>query len=70
MVVGAMVKSENWTSLFRLVPQLYRTEAKYDITLNLTLMQAGKSRYEDEDFLNIGLIRALELIDRSNKETE
>ncbi len=56
MVVGAMVKSENWTSLFRLIPQLYRTEAKYDITLNLTLMQAGKSRYEDEDFLNALLL--------------
>jgi len=56
MVVGALVKSENWSSLFRLVPQLYRTDAKYDITLNLTLMQAGKSRYEDEDFLNALLL--------------
>ena len=56
MVVGALVKSENWSSLFKIGSQLYRTDAKYDITLNLTLMQAGKSRYEDEDFLNALLL--------------
>lgn len=56
MVVGALVKAEEWNRLFGFIPKLYRTDAKYDITLNLTLMQAGKSRYEDEDYLNALLL--------------
>ncbi|MFL2859686.1 MAG: tetratricopeptide repeat protein [Pontiellaceae bacterium] len=56
MVVGALVKAEEWNRLYSKIPKLYRTDAKYDITLNLTLMQAGKSRYEDEDYLNALLL--------------
>lgn len=52
MQVRALVEAESWSKLFGLIPQLYRTDAKYDITLNLTLMRAGKARYEDEDYLN------------------
>lgn len=56
MSVRALVEAENWSRLFGLVPQLYRTDAKYDITLNLTLMRAGKARYEAEDYLNALLL--------------
>ena len=53
MQVRALVEAESWSKLFGLIPQLYRTDAKYDITLNLTLMRAGKALYEDEDYLNL-----------------
>ncbi|OUX37796.1 MAG: hypothetical protein CBE26_02395 [Kiritimatiellaceae bacterium TMED266] len=56
MSVRSMVEAENWSRLFGLVPRLYRTDAKYDITLNLTLMRAGKARYEAEDYLNALLL--------------
>ena len=52
MVVRAMVGAGNWDELFTWIPRLYRTDAKYDITLNLTLMNAGKAQFErasDED---------------------
>ena len=52
----ALVEQEDWGRLYGLVSQLYRTDAKYDITLNLTLMQAGKARYDDEDYLNALLL--------------
>ena len=56
MQVRALVEAESWSKLFSLIPRLYRTDAKYDITLNLTLMRAGKARYEDEDYLRALLL--------------
>ena len=55
MIVRAMVESEQWNKLFGWIPRLYRTDAKYDITLNLTLMRAGKALFdagEPDDYLN------------------
>lgn len=52
MVVHALTKAERWVDLYDWIPRLYRTEAKYDITLNVTLMEAGKARYEEGDNLN------------------
>ncbi len=55
MIVRAMVESEQWRALFGWIPRLYRTDAKYDITLNLTLMRAGKALFdagESDDYLN------------------
>jgi len=55
MTVRAMVESEQWNELFGWIPRLYRTDAKYDITLNLTLMRAGKALFdagEPDDYLN------------------
>ncbi len=52
MIVRALVEAENWHELFGWIPRLYRTDAKYDITLNLTLMKAGKARFEQDDYLN------------------
>lgn len=56
MVVRALVESENWDELFSQIPRLYRTDAKYDITLNLTLMRAGKARFEQDDFIHALLL--------------
>jgi len=59
MIVSALVESEQWSDLFGWILRLYRTDAKYDITLNLTLMKAGKSRFEagePDDYLNALLL--------------
>lgn len=56
MIVRALVEAENWRELFGWIPRIYRTDSKYDINLNLTLMKAGKARFEDEDFLNALLL--------------
>jgi len=47
MTVRALVESEQWNELFGLIRLIYRTDAKYDITLNLTLMRAGKALYDE-----------------------
>jgi TolA-binding protein len=55
MVIRALVESKHWSDLFGRLPRLYRTDAKYDITLNLTLMNAGKALFESgkpDDYLN------------------
>lgn len=78
MIVRAMVESENWRELFAWIPRLYRTDAKYDITLNLTLMKAGKARFEagePDDLLNALLLYRMvlpreELLAFANKRTE
>jgi TolA-binding protein len=63
MIVRALVELEDWSELFGWITRLYRTDAKYDITLNLTLMKAGKARYEEasrteskKDYLNALLL--------------
>ncbi|NNJ70375.1 MAG: tetratricopeptide repeat protein, partial [Kiritimatiellales bacterium] len=38
MIVRSLVESENWPELFAWIPRIYRTDSKYDISLNLTLM--------------------------------
>lgn len=47
MTVRALVETDQWNELFGLVTSIYRTDAKYDITLNITLMLAGKTLFED-----------------------
>ncbi|MDF7826025.1 tetratricopeptide repeat protein [Pontiellaceae bacterium B12227] len=56
MIVRALVEAESWRELFGWIPRIYRTDSKYDISLNLTLMKAGKARFEDDDFLNALLL--------------
>ncbi len=59
MVVRALVESEKWKDLFGWIPRLYRTDAKYDITLNLTLMNAGKALFDEgdsDDYINALLL--------------
>ncbi|MEN8254237.1 MAG: tetratricopeptide repeat protein [Verrucomicrobiota bacterium] len=47
MTVRALVEAGQWNNLFGLVRSIYRTDAKYDITLNITLMLAGKTLFDD-----------------------
>ncbi len=76
MVVRALVESERWKELFGLISPLYRTDAKYDITLNLTLMNAGKALFdagEPDDYINALLLYRMvlpreELIDFAGKK--
>lgn len=56
MIVRALVEDENWSELFAWIPRVYRTDAKYDITLNLTVMRAGKTRFKQDDMLNALLL--------------
>ncbi|MEN7972417.1 MAG: tetratricopeptide repeat protein [Verrucomicrobiota bacterium] len=46
MAVRAQVEANQWNEIFGVVRSLYRTDAKYDITLNLTLMRAGKALFD------------------------
>jgi len=46
MIIHALVESKNWPVLYTWIPRVYRTDAKYDITLNLTIMKAAKSRFD------------------------
>ena len=52
MIVRALVEAENWSELFVWIPRVYRTDAKYDITLNLTAMKAAKALFKQNDALN------------------
>lgn len=56
MIIRALVEDENWSELFAWIPRVYRTDAKYDITLNLTVMRAAKTRFEQKDLLNALLL--------------
>ncbi|MDF7801531.1 tetratricopeptide repeat protein [Pontiellaceae bacterium B1224] len=56
MIVRALVEAESWRELFGWIPQIYRTDSKYDISLNLTLMKAGKAQFEADEFLNALLL--------------
>jgi tetratricopeptide (TPR) repeat protein len=75
MIVRALVEAENWRALFGWIPRIYRTDSKYDITLNLTLMKAGKARFEADDYLNSLLLYRMvlpreELLDFANERVE
>jgi len=52
MVIRALMESKDWSRLFTRLLAVYRTDAKYDISLNLTLMSAGKKLFEEESYLN------------------
>ncbi len=72
MIVRALVEAEDWRQLFGWIPRIYRTDSKYDISLNLTLMKAGKARFEDDDYLNSLLLYRMvlpreKLLDHASK---
>ncbi len=52
MIVRALVEAEDWKELFVWIPRVFRTDAKYDITLNLTAMKAAKALFSQDDALN------------------
>jgi len=58
MIVRSLLEAKNWPLLYTWIPRVYRTDAKYDIILNLTIMKAAKLRYEvgNEEALNALLL--------------
>ena len=42
----AMVEGRQWQQLFDLLRTIFRSDTKYDITLNITLMRGGKTLFE------------------------
>jgi len=54
MIVRSLLESKNWSLLYSWIPRVYRTDAKYDIILNLTIMKAAKLRFEagEDEALN------------------
>ncbi|MCF7848384.1 MAG: tetratricopeptide repeat protein [Kiritimatiellales bacterium] len=52
MIVRSLVKDKRFRELYVWIPKLYSTDAKYDITLNIALMNAGKARFDTRDYLN------------------
>ena len=44
--IDAMISLEKFDDLTQLIPQLYRTDARYDIRVNLALMNAASSLFE------------------------
>jgi len=58
MIVRSLLESKNWPLLYTWIPRVYRTEAKYDIILNLTIMKAAKLRFDagKEEALNALLL--------------
>jgi len=58
MIVHSLLESKNWSLLYSWIPRVYRTDAKYDITLNLTIMKAAKLRFDagKEEALNALLL--------------
>jgi tetratricopeptide (TPR) repeat protein len=52
MVARALVELESWEQLYSWVLRINRTDRRYDITLNLTLMKGAKRLYEEGEYLN------------------
>jgi len=49
-VVNALIKIPDFDQILQWIPQLYRTEARYDIRVNLALMNAAAALYEAEEY--------------------
>lgn len=52
MVARALVELENWEQLYAWILRINRTDRRYDISLNLTLMKGAKRLYEEGEYLN------------------
>ena len=51
MLTTSLVGLERFEDLFRIIPYLYQTTARFDIDLNLALLEAGDRNYEAERYL-------------------
>ena len=49
-VINALIKIPDFPRIMEWIPQLYRTEARFDIRVNLALMNAAAALYEAEEF--------------------
>jgi tetratricopeptide (TPR) repeat protein len=52
MVARALVELKEWEQLYAWVMRINRTDRRYDINLNLTLMKGARSLYEEQEYLN------------------
>ncbi len=52
MVARALVELEQWEQLYAWVLRVNRTDRRYDISLNLTLMKGAKKLYDQGVYLN------------------
>lgn len=50
-VTTALVKIEDFEALFTFLPYVYRTSARYDIDLNLALIEAGDRNYGSDRYV-------------------
>lgn len=51
-IVNALVDARDFEELTRWIPQLYRTDARYDIRVNLALMKAATALFEAKEYDN------------------
>lgn len=49
-VINALIEGEDYERILEWVPQLYRTDARYDIRVNLALMNAAASLYNAGEY--------------------
>lgn len=51
-VVNALIEMKDFTKLTEQIPQLYRTNARYDIRVNLALMNAATALFDAKEYDN------------------
>ncbi|MEN7973031.1 MAG: tetratricopeptide repeat protein [Verrucomicrobiota bacterium] len=49
-VVSALINIPDFDQILQWIPQLYRTEARFDIRVNIALMKAAAALYEAEEY--------------------
>lgn len=49
-VINALIEIPDFDRIMEWVPQLYRTDARYDIRVNLALMNAAAALYDEEEY--------------------
>ncbi len=75
MVTRALVELKEWEQLYPWVLKINRTERRFDISLNLTLMKAGMALFDSGEYLNsLYLYRMVMprgvLLDHANQKIE
>lgn len=50
MITTCLVKLERFTDLYRFIPRVYQTPAKYDVGLNLALIEGGDKNADGEKY--------------------
>lgn len=49
-VINALIKMKDYDRLLRYIPELYRTDARYDIRVNLALMNAADALFKEKEY--------------------
>ncbi|AKJ64097.1 tetratricopeptide repeat protein [Kiritimatiella glycovorans] len=69
MAVTCLVRLDRFDELSRLLPRVYQSDARYDVALNIALMEGGARKYDAEQYMEALLLYRLvflksELLDR------